>query len=274
MKRPITTLMWATLLVMAVACEEKMPGVIDSLIFNDQGDWLVRDTDDPYEWVDGQCCNDLIPYPLSMGAELSPLLQPEEDLDYYRITVEEGQTGKLTLWTNDDSFSPEDSIYLRIFSPTLSEFEDVWLDKRPFTTGGLRLWTVLAGPLEEFIVMVSGEFSGDRLQYQLAWERADTSNQLDLRAIQALSIGLQPLDRGSEYSIDWDDNLSGGGAISIALMKGPVIKELILDEYFSPITNSPWLVSFDLEGGVDYRLLIFRTFNPTTMDISDAFEIR
>lgn len=274
MKRPITILMWATVLVMAVACEEQVPAVIDSLIFNDQGDWLVRDTDDPYEWVDGECCNDLIPYPLSMGAELSPLLKPEEDLDYYRITVEEGQTGKLTLWTNDDSFSPEDSIYLRIFSPTLSEFEDVWLDKRPFTTGGVRLWTVLAGPLEQFIVMVSGKFSGDRLQYRLAWEQADTSNQLDLRAIGALAIGLQPLDRGNEYTIDWDDIRTDGSKISITLMKGPVIKELILDEYFTPITSYPWLLSYDLEPGVDYRLLIFRTDNPTTMDISDAFEIR
>ncbi|MCK4579480.1 MAG: hypothetical protein KAU50_11880 [Candidatus Marinimicrobia bacterium] len=266
----ISTMILAIILL--AGCEEKSPGIIDSIIFNEDGEWLTRETSaDPYEWVDDACCNDWNPYPLALGSDIQPVLEPVDDLDYYRVSVDSGTAGQLILSTIEDFNESSDQISLRIFNSNLKEYEDIWLDERPFTTGGLRYWTTLYDPGDDFIVLVSGSYSGGSMNYRLAWEAADTSGNLDLLPF---TINQPPFNRGQNCRIGWFDNQSAAGHISIALMKGPVIIELILTEYLSNWTDHTWSIPTDLKPGFDYRLVIFRTFNPTTMDISDAFEIR
>lgn len=262
MKRQIIILIGATVLLMVAACEEQVPAVIDSLIFNDEGDWLDRDTDDPYEWVDGECCNDFTPFPLAIDdSPVQGVINPASDLDYYDIRITGANAGQLLLFPGDNDLT------MRLFSTDMVEHDELVLGRGMFLNEVPAQWTTLIGLDSRYTLLIesaNGTAAGD---YILEWSRVIPVTILTINR-PATNDRVQ---RGAEFNIRWEQDLIA--AVTLALMKGPMVVDILKENINSLPHEIRWFVSEELEPDNDYRIIIYLTNEPTAMDISDVFEI-
>lgn len=249
-------------LLWLAGCEQERPDVLENLIFSDDDRWLERDTvEDPFELVGGQCCNDYYPHPLPIDTVISAIINPDDDLDYFDIQVTDSYAGRLVL-------TPEDGdITFRIFNRTLNDEYNALVDTFFNPVGdnmGPDLWTVLYGPSAPFTVLVAGT----RGDYFLGWERVIPTTALLVEQPQA---GNQ-WRRSSEHRIQWRMTLSGYKPVTVVLIKGPVVVD-VLRRNITFVDELDWTPEEDLEKGADYRILVYLSNDPKVMDISNAFEI-
>jgi hypothetical protein len=244
-------------LLWLAGCEQERPDVLEKLIFSDDDRWLERDTvEDPFELVGGQCCNDYNPHPLPIDTTIHPVIDPAGDLDYFDIQVTDSYAGRLVLTPEDDD------IVFRIFTRTLkTEYE---VDTFDDPVGDNDHWTVLYGPSATFTILVAGDKGG----YSLGWERVIPTTTLLVERPQADNRW----GRSLSHNIHWRVTLSGYGPVTVVLMKGPVVVE-VLRRDIADVDELNWTPEEDLEKGADYRILVYLTNDPKVMDISDAFEI-
>ncbi len=260
MKRYSHFIFMLPFLLWLVGCEQERPDVLEKLIFSDDDRWLERDTvEDPFELVGGQCCNDYYPYPLPIDTVIHAVINPADDLDYFDIQVTDSYAGRLVLSPEDDN------IVFRVFTRTLkTEYEVDTFDDPISDNIGPDYWTVLYGPSATFTVLVAGT-GGD---YVLDWERVIPTTTLLVERPQADN----QWRRSSEHRIQWRVTLSGYGPVTVVLMKGPVVVEMLRRD-IADVDELNWTPEEDLEKGDDYRILVYLTNDPKVMDISDAFEI-
>ena len=122
---------WPTGVAMAMvqvlgACEETQPDLLEKIIFTDEVSWLERNVaEDPYELVDGECCNDDNPQPLPIDTTIQPVIEPSGDLDYFNLQITGSFAGTLSL------LSERDNIAMRLFQRDMREFDEVLLDQIP-----------------------------------------------------------------------------------------------------------------------------------------------
>jgi len=240
-------------------CEPTRPGIIENLIFSEGDQWLERDTsEDPYEQVEGQCCNDYNPYPLVIDTSIQAVIDPDDDLDYFDIQVTDSYAGRLGLTPEDED------ITFRIFNRTLKTEYDVFVDTFDDPVGDNDHWTVLYGPSATFTVLVAGT-GGD---YVLDWERVIPTTTLIIEQPQA---GEQ-WQRSLNHRINWRMSLSENTPVTVVLIKGPIMVE-VLRRDITFMDELDWTPGADLEEGEDYRILVYLSNEPKVMDISDAFQI-
>lgn len=243
-------------------CEQTRPGVIKNLIFYEGDQWLERDVqEDPYELVGGQCCNDYYPYPLPIDTSIHAVINPADDLDYFNIQITDGYAGRLVLAPMDDD------IAFRLFSRGLNEEYAALVDTFSNPSGDMMspdFWTVLYGPSATFTVLVAG----DEGHYSLYWERVIPTTTLVVEQPQAGARW----QRSFGHSIRWNITLSGDQPVTVVLIKGPVVVD-VLRRDIAFVEELNWTPEEDLERGNDYRILVYLSNDPKVMDISDAFEI-
>lgn len=248
-------------------CEQTRPGIIQNLIFSEGDQWLERDDNDPYEWVDGQCCNDYYPYPLPIDTTIYPEIAPAGDLDYFNLQVTSNGAGWLSL------SSDEDNITMRIFSRDMEEYDFLLdtLDNSPFDNFGPSYWTTLYGSDSSFTLLVQGESRSHEGPYSLDWKSATIEDGLKIKYPEA---GFR-WRRSNTETIEWASHQSE--TVTAALLRGPVIVQFLKSDsnatYYELEPKLDWHIPDDLEEGTDYRIMIYFTANPERMNISDAFKI-
>lgn len=265
MKRHHLIALLPAFLLFMVGCEETRPDLIERVFFTDDDEWLERDaTRDTTELVNSECCNDFLPYPLPIDTRIEPYIEPAADLDYFNVEVREGQAGQLFL------SSERDNIELRLFSRDMQEYDFAidTLHGSQSTAGWTVYWTALYGqaPDTNHTVLVQGESRKAQGKYELGWQQIaeDTVLQIESPVRQAR------WQRGSQYYVRW--NLDRVEPVTVALMKGPVVVK-ILKRNVLFVNFWVWQLAEDLELGTDYRIMVYLSDDPTTMEISDAFEI-
>ena len=266
MKRHSLFIFMLPFLLWLAGCEQERPDVLEKLIFSDDDRWLERDTvEDPFELVGGQYCNDYYPYPLPIDTVIHAVINPDDDLDYFDIQITGSYAGQLFL------SSERDNIHMRLFSPNIIDMEEYEFLKD--TLFGLRpehsepvYWTTLYGPDIFLAILIAGESGSAKGDYTLEWRRVIPTTDLDLMS----PGGGEQWHRMNRHTIQWCQE--GNDPISVALMKGPVmIQSLKQDIRF--VNELRWTPPDDLEAGDDYRIMVYLSDDPTTLDISDAFEI-
>ena len=244
-------------------CEQTRPGVIENLIFSEGDQWLERDDSDPYEWVEGQCCNDYNPYPLPINTTIQSVIEPEGDLDYFNLQVTCNMAGWLSLW------SDEDNITIRIFSRDLEEYE--FQHDTLYNYSGPVYWTTLYGSDTSFTLLVKGESRSDRGGYDLTWKSVIQEDGLEI----IYPKSSYRWRRDNTETISWTAVQSK--SVTVALLKGPVIVQFLNSDsdatYYNDEPKLDWHIPDDLVTGTDYRIMIYFTANPERMNMSDAFEI-
>ncbi|MBA7597388.1 MAG: hypothetical protein GH143_04020 [Calditrichaeota bacterium] len=247
------------LMLWLAGCEQTRPGIIENLIFSEGDQWLERDTDeDPYELVEGLCCNDYNPYPLPIDITIYPVIAPADDLDYFDIQVTDSYAGRLVLTPEDED------ITFRIFNRTLNDEYNALVDTFDDPVGDNDHWTVLYGPSATFTVLVAGT-GGD---YVLDWERVIPTTTLIMEQPQAD----ERWQRSFNHRIQWRMSLSEDTPVTVVLIKGPIMVEVLRRDITS-MDELDWTPEGDLERGNDYRILVYLSNDPKVIDISDAFEI-
>lgn len=254
------------ILILALAgCDETRTGIIDTFIFSEEGDWLIRDViEDPNELVNGYCCNDTIPLPLAaIDTTIRGVINPVDDLDYYDLQVSGSYAGQLFLEPADDNLT------MRLFSRKMEEY-GAHLDTLPpsSATGYQQiLWTTLYGPDSRFTLLVKSGNQREIGEYTLQWRRVGPTSVLQVNQPNSTTSW----SRSGLHTIDWSQ--SDGRAVSLALLKGPTMIE-ILRRNIRFVNFFLWMPGNDLDPGDDYRVMVYDTDNPQIVDISDAFEIR
>ncbi|MFB0516227.1 MAG: Ser-Thr-rich GPI-anchored membrane family protein [Candidatus Neomarinimicrobiota bacterium] len=249
-------------------CGETRSDIIEKVIFSDDDQWLERDTsEDPYELVEGRCCNDYYPYLLPMDIQIEAIIKPAGDLDYFDIQLSESYAGQLFLR------SERDNITLRIFSRDMEEYE-FYLDTLSYPQAvvegiGPVYWTTLYGPLDSLTVLVKGESGKAQGEYTLAWTPVIPVTYLRVER----PIFGDRWRRDNRYTIRWQYQGAASSAIfSVALLKGPVVVDVLMRNII--LSNQlQWDPSDDLDPGEDYRIMVYLSKDPTTLDLSDEFEI-
>jgi hypothetical protein len=256
------------ILLCCTGCDETSPDVIKNAILSDEDNWLERNVvEDPYELVNDQCCNDYYPKPLDMDIEIQPVISPARDLDYFNLQIPDTAfAGQILL------SSERDNLQLRLFTRDLNEF-DLLPDSlgTPLAIGyGPTYLTTLARldtAFTTFTLLIKGETKRAQGAYVLSWQNVIPTTILD---ISRPARGEQ-VHRSESYIIRWS-NSNSSRPVTVALMKGPgVLKILKRDQRYS--NQLSWTPADDLEVGDDYRIIVYRSNNPNTLDISDAFEI-
>lgn len=262
MKRYAHLILMLPFLLWLAGCGESRPDIIEKLIFSDDDRWLERDGEDPYELVEGQCCNDYNPHPLPIDTTIHPVIDPAADLDYFNLQITGSYAGRLVLTPEDDD------IVFRVFNRSMKDEYEALVDtfSNPFadTIGWPDYWTVLYGPSATFTVLVAG----GKGHYSLGWERIIPTTALLVEQPQA---GNQ-WQRSFNHRIQWRMTLSGYKPVTVALIKGPVVVD-VLRRNIMFVDELDWTPEEDLERGNDYRILVYLSNDPKVMDISDAFEI-
>ncbi|MFC1619376.1 Ser-Thr-rich GPI-anchored membrane family protein [Candidatus Neomarinimicrobiota bacterium] len=267
MRNYLLKIILLTLLCYA-GCDEISPDVIKNAILSDEDNWLERDVgEDPYELVNDQCCNDYYPKPLPMDTEIQPVISPARDLDYFNLQIPD------TVFAGQIFLSSErDNLELRLFTRDLDEFEllpDSLGTPMEIGYGPTYLTTLarLDTAFTTFTLLVKGETKRAQGAYVLHWQEVIPTTDLD---ISRPAMGEQ-VHRSHSYIIRWSAS-SPSMPVTVALMKGPgVLNILKRDQRY--INSLSWTPTEDLDPGNDYRVIVYQSDNPNTLDISDAFEI-
>ncbi len=248
------------LALFTLSCDEWQPGLIDNLIFNDDNEWIERDTeDDPTELVDGVCCNDTRPYPLPADVTIRGVINPSGDIDYFSVNVDSASVGQQIVFMGESPF-----LEFALFDSSLSRFEPV-LDTLIFGSGETILSTVVIGAGSRFIIQANGGGNDETGAYNLTWQSLEIGTQLTFYPLNDLSSWL----RGEERIIRWDKALIG--RVNISLIRGAVVVEHL--DRFLDETNIQWAPPQDMESGTGYRLIISLSSSPHIVDITDEFQI-
>lgn len=255
-------LLWNT------GCDEISPGIIENAIMSDNDNWLERDVaEDPYELVNGQCCNDYYPNPIPMDTEIQPVISPARDLDYFNLEIPD------TVFAGQIYLSSErDNIELRLFSRDMNEYEllpDSLGSPLALGYGPTYLTTVarLDTAYTRFTLLIKGETKRAQGDYVLQWQKVIPTTDLDVSRPARGEL----VHRAQEYTIHWS-NPTTSRPVTVALMKGPVVHK-ILKRDLRYTRELRWTPDNDLEAGNDYRIIVYLDNNPNTLDISDAFAI-
>lgn len=268
MKPTYLLIIFLPFMLWLAGCEQTRPGIIENLIFSEGDPWLERDiSEDPYELVEGQCCNDYNPYPLVIDTTIYPVIAPAGDLDYFNLQITADSIGQLLLR------SEQDNITMRIFSRDLEEYDfllDTLYSSPPdnFEPG---YWTTLYGLDFSFTLLLQGESRSHDGQYSLSWRGVTHEDGLEI---------IYP-KRGYRWRRNNTETISWGAVqskpVTAALLKGPVIVQFLKSDsdatYYYDEPKLDWHIPDDLETGTDYRIMIYFTDDPERMSISDAFEI-
>jgi hypothetical protein len=255
------------MLLCNTGCDEISPDVIKNAILSDEDNWLERNVvEDPYELVNDQCCNDYYPKPLPMDTEIQPVISPARDLDYFNLQIPD------TVFAGQIFLSSErDNLQMRLFTRDLNEF-DLLSDSlgTPLEIGyGPTYLTTLARldtAFTAFTLLIKGDTKRAQGAYVLRWQKVIPTTDLD---VSRPARGEQ-VHRLQSYIIRWSNSTSQ--PVTVALMKGPgVLKILKRDQRYS--NSLSWTPDEDLDAGNDYRIIVYLSNNPNTLDISDAFEI-
>lgn len=258
MKRISTILILLALL--PLSCEEWQPGIIDNLIFNDDTDWLERDTvDDPTELVNGVCCNDTRPYPLPADSTIRGVINPPGDIDYFTVKVDNASIAHQIVFKGESPL-----LEVALFDSALSRFQPV-LDSLVYGNGEMELSTVIIGAGSRFIIQANGGRDDETGAYNLTWQSLAIGTQLTFNPFNDLSLWT----RGEERTIKWDKALIG--SVNISLIRGAVVVEH-LNRYLNG-TNIQWVPPQDIEPGIGYRLIISMSSSTNIVDITDEFQI-
>jgi len=248
-------------LLWLAGCGQTQPDILENIFFTDDEEWLDRnDEDDPYELVGGRCCNDYLPYPLPLDDTIQAVIDPARDLDYFAIHIADSACGQLRL------LSKQDNIMMRLFNPTLEEYDFV-VETLTILPESF-LWTNLLGSGSDtsFTVLIAGDSDKSQGTYNLTWEPVVLAATLFIET----PLGSTRWRRSEAHAIRW--SYSGIRSVSLALLKGPVIIDIL--ERDAPDEKIFWWTpSEDLEPGDDYRIMIFFTSEPERMNISDVFQI-
>ncbi len=252
-----------TLLILLAGCSEQPPEILNSIIFSPNDAWLERDTvEDPYEWVDGACCNDFTPFSLAIDdSTVQGVINPASDLDYYDIRITGADAGQLFLFPRDNDLT------MRLFTREVDEYKELALDTGFLKSGEAVIWTTVVGSETSYTVLIEGASGGAEGRYSLWWRRWVPVTYL---TVEGPTAG-DRMQRGMERRILWQQDQPG--AISLALMKGPVVIDILKRNHSVMPHEIRWIPSEDLEPGNDYRMMIYSSSDPTAVDISDAFEI-
>jgi len=251
-------------LFLLVGCGETRRGIMDSLIFSGEDPWLDRDTvSDPQELVNGECCNDFLPYAMAIDTTLYAAIEPQDDLDYYNIQITGSYAGQVFFFPSD----LQDKVNFRIFTRQLEEYEEVYLDSATTANGEPLVWTTLYGTDKTFTVLLGGLSGKAEGSYTIRWARVIPTTYL---TIHAPTTGAMH-QRGREYTIKWEH--SRNEPVSFALMKGPVLVRSLKRGYDRQMSEIMWIPAEDLEPGDDYRIMVYQSHNPTALDITDVFTI-
>lgn len=250
-------------MLLYTGCEESNTGYLDTFIFDEETDWLMRDWEgDTYELVNDICCNDTIPKPIiGIDTTILSVIYPPEDLDYYNFTVTGSDAGQLFLETSGSALA------MRLFSLDLEEYPVQFVSTFMMYGSEQTLWTAIYGLDTSFTVLVKKGDQFETGEYTLRWEQITSTPAITIRVPQGGDIWNRTILQG----IYW--TLQGDREVSVALMKGPFMIQL-LAENIQYIDFSQWLPTTETETGEDYRIMIYDVDNPEIMDISDAFEIR
>ncbi len=256
----------ATLIMLAFAgCEESNPGIMDTFIFQEENNWLELERDwidDPNELVNFTCCNDTIPKPImAIDTTIEGVINPAEDLDYYDLQVTDSFAGQLFLETSNTVLT------MRLFSRGMEEYQAQLVSSSMMFGEQQILWTMVYGPDSGFTLLVKSSEQEDTGDYTIRWLRAIRTSVVTVDKPQ----GGESWNRTTLHTIQWTQQ--GGRAVSLALMKGPAMIE-ILAENIRFSDEFRWLPTTDLDAGDDYRIIIYDDDNPELMDISNAFELR
>ncbi|MFC1481912.1 hypothetical protein ACFL6E_06685 [Candidatus Neomarinimicrobiota bacterium] len=256
----------ALLMVLTSGCEETRPGVINNLIFNDDTEWVDRNwSEDPAEWVDGECCNDFIPYPLGVDTALTARIEPAADLDWFEIRTEDSLGGALFL------SSDIESIIFRVFDENQQEYELLTDTLTTYTRLGISdpvYWTPLAGDSLAYYVLVQSKDQSDTGNYKLIWSQQQRDSQLAITRPTSSDI----LIHGSFYVIQWNDPTDR--MVSLALLKEGVMVSIIGRNLSGSLQNFQYAADPGLEPDTTYRIMLYQSNDPQIMDISNVFEIR
>ena len=129
------------------------------------------------------------------------------------------------------------------------------------------IWTTLVGSETNYTVLIEGASGRAKGGYSLEWVRWIPVTYL---TVEGPTAG-DRLQRGAERRIVWQQDQPG--AISLALMKGSVVIDILKRNHSVTPHEIRWIPSEDLEPGNDYRMMIYLSSDPTAVDISNAFEI-
>ncbi len=268
MKRLYHIVLVLPFLLWLVGCDQTRPDLIENIFFSDNDDWLVRDAgEDPYELVEGDSCNDYNPYPLPINTTIDPVIAPAGDLDYFDLQIASDSAAQLFL------SSERDNVSMRLFDQEMEEYEFL-LDTLSYSlTGdvGPVYWTTLYGHQDTtFTLLITGDSRKAQGTYNLGWQRVNPAKALsnDLGVVNP--SGQVRWHRGAPYTIRW--NLNYIEPVTLVLMEGPVVVDIIKRDILF-IKLWEWTPDEDLEPGNDYRIMVYLSDDPTTLDISDAFEI-
>lgn len=249
-------------------CEQTRPGIIENLIFSEGDQWLERDVqEDPYELVEGQCCNDYNPCPLPIDTTIHPEIAPAGDLDYFHLQITGDSVGQLLLRPE------EDNITMRIFSRDLEEY-DFLLDtlySPPAYNFESGYWTTLYGQDFSFTLLLQGESRSQEGPYSLVWQSVIKDDGLEI---------IYPKEdyrwrRTNTETIEWTSHQNE--PVSVALLRGPVVVRFFKGDsdavYDEDQPELVWHIPDDLEVGTGYRIMVYFTNNPKRMNLSSEFEI-
>ncbi|MEE9162620.1 MAG: hypothetical protein V3U35_06565 [Candidatus Neomarinimicrobiota bacterium] len=264
-----------TAILVLGGCEETQPDLLNKIIFTDAAGWLERDVaEDPYELVDGECCNDDNPHPLPIDTTIQPVIAPTGDLDYFDLQITGSFAGQLFL------SSERDNVTMRLFSRELQEFGEVLLDQieegqrrsHMIAIGSLEhpaeIWTTLYGLDTTFTLLVQSDSRKGQGGYALTWQQLIPVAHL----VMTRPTSGDRWETGVEHTIRWNYGLPNVQSFDVYLMKGPIMTGIISEDP-DLVDKLLWIPEGDLEPGEDYRIIVALSDDPTTMDISDAFEI-
>ncbi len=251
-----------TLLFVLAGCVEQQPEILDNFIFSPRDPWVERDVvEDPNELVNGVCCNDDTSFPLAIDSTIQGVINPASDLDYYDIRITGANAGQLFLFPRDNDLT------MRLFTREVDEYTELAVDTGTLLSGEAVVWTTLVGTETNHTVLIEGASGGAKGRYSLWWARWVPVTYL---TVEGPAAG-DRMQRGMERRILWQQDQPG--AISLALMKGSVVIDILKRNHSVMPHEIRWIPSEDLEPGIDYRMMIYLSRDPTAVDISNAFEI-
>ncbi|UCD37816.1 MAG: hypothetical protein JSW54_13505 [Fidelibacterota bacterium] len=260
---PLSFLLWQA------GCEERQPELIQKVFFTDDDRWLDRNEDeDPYELVDGDCCNDYNPFPLSIDTDIEPVIAPSGDLDYFDIQIPDSLPTLLFLTSERDNMS------MRLFRQDMEEEYEFLLDTLHYSLDFETVpvyWTLLHGEGTTFTVLVKGDTREAQGGYTLSWRR--------VTPIESLEID-RPREGDQWRRSNWEIvswSAVQGRLVTAALLRGPVVvRKLTRGSNAIYNSNRPevdWHIPDNLKVGTGYRILVYYTANPQIMNISNEFQI-
>ena len=265
---------YITLLLMALllsGCDSRRTGVLEGLLSGDDRDWLARDPlEDPFEWQNGRCCNDITPAILPLDTTISAAINPADDLDYFYVSPPLIGIGLLRISAATDIMA------MRLIAPETSgdtgnyelEIDSVWQDVASGTETAATAfqWTYLTGSDMERLLLIQGDGRTAPVPYRLEW--------LEMAATVGLDM-TQPgqpdtWQRGDQYTIAWESSFSGGVSVALANAVGMV---KILKRDIDTATKLNWTPEMELTPG-QYRILIYLSNDPTVVEVSDVISIQ